>query len=203
MQDKQENNGVELENSTLANNAKGNVCVSPALGHPVGHKRGNRQSGGDRSTLKVFRLSSLVLGQNSHGNVEASQAGQAAEDEEGQEEVVERGANTHGERGGGGGEAEGDLRMRVKRSVYIFHIEYRIVEVSYQVRKRVKLLSHQRGLLAPPSDLAVHKVEEQTEWHECEGGPQSTVIGGIAETVTHGGEDRHDYFPAVSSRTSH
>lgn len=64
---------------------------------------------------------------------------------------------------------------------------------SYQIRKRVKLLSHQRGLLAPPSNLAVHEVEEKTEWHEPEGGPNSTVIGGVAETVAHGGEDGHDY----------
>lgn len=54
MQDKQEHNGVELENSTLPNKAEGNVLMSPALGHPVGHKGGNRQSCGDRSAFKVF-----------------------------------------------------------------------------------------------------------------------------------------------------
>lgn len=63
----------------------------------------------------------------------------------------------------------------------------------YQIRKRVKLLSHQRRLLAPPSNLAVHEVEEQTEWHESEGSPNSTVIGRVTETVAHGGEDGHDY----------
>lgn len=117
VQDEEQDNGMELENSTLSKNAKGNVLMSPALGDPVGHKGGNRQGSGDGSAFEVFRLSSLVLGQNCHSNVEPSQAGQAAEDEKGQEDVVKRGTNTHGECGGGGRKAEGDLCMRIEELV--------------------------------------------------------------------------------------
>jgi hypothetical protein len=123
VQDEQKDNGVELENGTLGNDTKGNVLMSPALGHPVSHKRRNRQSCGDRGAFEVLRLSSLVLGQNSHCNVETSQAGKAAEDEEGQEEVVKRGANTNGECGGGRRKPEGNLCTRMERLVRGFHPE--------------------------------------------------------------------------------
>lgn len=124
VQDEQQDNRVELENGILANDTKGNVLVSPALGNPVSHKGGNRQSCGDRGAFEVLRLSSLVLGQNSHCNVEPSQAGQAAEDEEGQEEVVKRGANTNGECGGSGRKTEGNLRTRITRLVGGFRIDH-------------------------------------------------------------------------------
>lgn len=54
VQDEEKNNGVELEDSTLTNDAKGNVLMSPALGHPVSHKGGNRKSCGNRGAFKVF-----------------------------------------------------------------------------------------------------------------------------------------------------
>jgi hypothetical protein len=43
------------------------------------------------------------------GDVEAREAGEAAEHEEGQDEGVGRGVEAEGEGRGGGGEAEGDL----------------------------------------------------------------------------------------------
>lgn len=54
MQDEEKNNGVELEDSTPANDAKGNVLMSPALGHPISHKGGNGQSRRDRGSFEVF-----------------------------------------------------------------------------------------------------------------------------------------------------
>lgn len=123
VQDEEKNNGVELEDSTLASDAKGNVLMCPALGHPVGHKGGNRQSCGDRGAFEVFRLSSLILRQNSDCNVEPSQAGQTTEDEEGQEDVIKRCANTKGECGRGGRKAEGDLHACIKKLVYRLSIK--------------------------------------------------------------------------------
>ena len=62
----------------------------------------------------------------------------------------------------------------------------------YQIRERVELLSHEGRLLAPPCNLAIHEVEEQTKWHESQGRPDGAVFSRFAETVAHGGEHRHD-----------
>ena len=64
--------------------------------------------------------------------------------------------------------------------------------VSYQVGERIKLLAHKRALLSPASDLAIHKVEEQTEGHEGQGSPEVTKIVGVAHAVAERGHDRVD-----------
>lgn len=81
--------------------------------------------------------------------------------------------------------------MRIKKLVLTRHQGHHR-EALYQIRERVKLLSHQRGLFAPPSNLAVHEIEKQTEWHESESSPQSAIVGRVAETIAHGGKDGHD-----------
>lgn len=64
---------------------------------------------------------------------------------------------------------------------------------AYQVGKRVKFLSHKRGLFPPPRDLAVHKVEEQSEWDEGQCPVQvGVVIGVVLDAVTEGREDGHN-----------
>lgn len=109
VQNKHQSDRVEFEDSALSDETERNVVMSPALGYPVGHETGNAQSGRDRCALKVLRLAALILRENSNCDVEASQAGQTAENEESQENMVERGANTERKGSGSGGEAERNL----------------------------------------------------------------------------------------------
>lgn len=67
-----------------------------------------------------------------------------------------------------------------------------LTQDTYQVRKRVEFLAHQRRLLPPPGYLAVHEVEEQSKGHEREGGPQVTEFARVSEAVAQRGEDGHD-----------
>lgn len=109
MQDKQQNNRVELENCALGKDAKGNVLMCPALRDPVGHERRDGKSGRDGCALKVLRLAALVLRQDGCRDVEPSQPSQPAKNKEGQEEVVERCSHPKCEYRSGGSETEGDL----------------------------------------------------------------------------------------------
>lgn len=79
---------MKLEDCTLGDNAKGDVLVSPALGNPVGHEGSDGKSSWNGCALKVLRLAALVFRQNSHRDIEPSQTGQAAQNKEGQEEMV-------------------------------------------------------------------------------------------------------------------
>ena len=83
--------------------------MHPPLAHPVRHQSRNRQGRRDRRALEILRFASCVLGHVGDGDVEACQAREAAEDEEGEDEVVEGGAEADCEGGGGGGDAEGYL----------------------------------------------------------------------------------------------
>jgi hypothetical protein len=61
--------------------------------------------------------------------------------------------------------------------------------VAYQISERIELLAHERALLSPTSDLAIHKVEEQTKGHEGQSGPEVAEIIGVAHAVAEGGHD--------------
>lgn len=54
MQNKHQNDRVELKNGAFREETKRNVLVGPALGNPVGHERSDGQCGRDRSAFKVF-----------------------------------------------------------------------------------------------------------------------------------------------------
>lgn len=73
------------------NDPQRNIRQRPAVPHPHGHPGGDAQRSGDWGALEVARLARRVLGQGGDGDVEAREARQAAEDEEGEEESVERG----------------------------------------------------------------------------------------------------------------
>lgn len=62
----------------------------------------------------------------------------------------------------------------------------------YQIGERVKLLPHQRRLLAPASNPSIHEVEEQTKRHERKSSPHITVLSGVSEAIAHRREDGHD-----------
>jgi len=72
--------------------------------------------------------------------------------------------------------------------------------VTYQISERIKLLAHQRSLLPPPRDLAIHKVEEETERDEAEREVEVGVVGRVGlDAVAEGGEDGHDAAEACVS----
>lgn len=73
------------------------------------HSSHDAQATRDGGPLKVFALPRGVFGEGGNSDVEASKAGEAAEDEEREEEGVKWGAEAEGEGGGGRGDAEGDL----------------------------------------------------------------------------------------------
>lgn len=109
--DKQKHNRVKLERGTREPDTAGEVIVDGARGDPVGHEGVEAQRGGDRGALKVLCLARRVLGDVGRGDVEAGEARQAAEDKEGEEDVVERGAQANGEGDDRRGEAKGDLTV--------------------------------------------------------------------------------------------
>jgi hypothetical protein len=109
MHHKHTHNRMHLEDSSSAPNAKRHIGVRPAVARPPGHGASQHERSGDGCTFKVLRFPGCVFGYHGDGYVEARETGEAAEDEEGEEEVVERGAHAEGEGGCGGRDAEGYL----------------------------------------------------------------------------------------------
>ena len=54
MQNKHQNDGVELENGVFREETKRNVFVGPALGNPVCHESSDGECRRDRGAFKVF-----------------------------------------------------------------------------------------------------------------------------------------------------
>lgn len=106
MQHKHHRERVELERRPLQRDAQRQLGVDPALADEVGHHADEGEAGRDRRALEVVRLARGVLGQLRDRHVEAREPGEAAEDEDGEEDVVGRRAKAEGEGGGGGGHAE-------------------------------------------------------------------------------------------------
>ena len=106
MQHKHSDNRMKLRDAALQPQAQWNLFKHPSLVHPVCHYLHEDQGHGDRGSLEVLGFARRVFGQHGDCDVEAREAGEAAEDEEGEEEVVERRAETEAEGGGSGGYAE-------------------------------------------------------------------------------------------------
>jgi hypothetical protein len=109
MQHEHGHDRVELEHGAFQPQAHWHLSQRPALGHPESHDRHEDQRHGDRYAFEVLRLPGRILGHHGDGYVEARETGQAAEDEEGKQEVIEGRAQTEAEGGGSGSDAEGDL----------------------------------------------------------------------------------------------
>lgn len=77
--------------------------------NPVGHESIQSERGGYGRTLEVLGLTGGVLGDVVRRDVEAREAGQTAEDEESETQVVERGTHTNGEGHDCGSKAKGNL----------------------------------------------------------------------------------------------
>jgi hypothetical protein len=111
MQDEHSHNRMELKRGPLEPQAQRDLLERPALVHPVRHDLDYPERHGDRGALEELGFAGCVLGDEGGGDVEAREAREAAEHEEGEEEVVDGGAETEGEGCRGGGDAEGDLWM--------------------------------------------------------------------------------------------
>lgn len=111
---------MELKSGALEPQAQGYLFEGPALVDPVCHDLDEQERHGDRGAFKVLALARGVFGQHGDCDVEAGEAGKAAEDEEGEEEVVEWGAKAEGESSGGGRDAKGYLGGRISISL-LFH----------------------------------------------------------------------------------
>lgn len=97
---------MELERGTLGPDAEGHVLEDPAAVDPVGHDGVDAERRGDGRALEELALAGGVLGERRHGDVEAREAREAAEHEEGQAEGVDDGAQADGEGHHRGGDAE-------------------------------------------------------------------------------------------------
>lgn len=87
------------------------------LRHQRCHRSHDRQARWYGRSFEVLAFPRGIFGEGGDGDVEAREAGQAAKDEEGEEERVDGGAQAEGEGADGGGDAEGDLGAGVKGSV--------------------------------------------------------------------------------------
>jgi hypothetical protein len=154
---------VELQNTSLQPQAQRNLCQRPALVDPECHGLHKDQGHRNRRALKVLRLASRVLGNHGDSNIEARETCETAENEEGEQEVVDGCAEAETECGSCGTYTKRDLRRWLASEKFkgLKHIR------TYQIGERVQFLAHETGLLPPPSDLAVHEIEEQAEWNEA------------------------------------
>lgn len=109
MQDKHSNNRMKLQRGALEPQTQRQLLEHPALVHPVCHDLHHEQRHGDRGALEVLGFAGCVLGHHGDGYVEARETGEAAQDEEGEQDVVDGGAEAEAEGCGCGGNAEGYL----------------------------------------------------------------------------------------------
>lgn len=184
----------------------------PPLADGPRHGTHHAQTRRDGRALEIPGFPRRVLGQAGHGDVEAGEAREATEDEEGEEEAVERRAEAEGKGCGRRGYAEGNLPPKIKhiispanlsplfslsgnhQNLELFSFCGKKGEMSgtYQIGQRIQLLAHQTALLPPPGHLAVHEIEEEPEGYEGEGEVYVTVGCRGAEAVAHGREDGHE-----------
>ncbi len=83
MHNKQPHNRMHLQRTPRKPDTPRQSVVHPPLGKPPRHERVEAERRRDGRALEVARLAGAVLGDAGRRDVEARQAGQAAEDEEG------------------------------------------------------------------------------------------------------------------------
>ena len=111
MQHKHRDHGMELKRRAFEPQAERHLRERPALVHPVCHNLHHDKRHGDRRALEVLRFAGCVLGHHGDGHVEAREAGEAAEHEEREQDVIDGRAETEAECGGCGGDTKGYLYM--------------------------------------------------------------------------------------------
>lgn len=111
MNDKEEDDGVDLERGAFSPNAKGDVVKDPIVGYPPGHNGIDAKRRGNRGAFKVVTLARCILRKVRSGDVKARKADKAAEHEEGEAKGVKLSAEAKSSSYRGRGNAEGDLQM--------------------------------------------------------------------------------------------
>ncbi|KAK0986829.1 hypothetical protein LTS01_009773 [Friedmanniomyces endolithicus] len=170
MRRKQPNNRVYLQDP-CPNGPQRHLPLNPPPTHPERHQPHYTQTRRDWQTFEVGSFPCGIFGDIASGDVEAREAREAGEHKEGEEELVERGAEAEGEGAGGGGDAEGDLARCQSLAMS---------PSSFQAR-----------------DFPIEEIEEQSQWHESEGDVEVGGGGGGAEAVAHGREDGGEAAEAV------
>lgn len=113
MDHEQDDGGMELKSRALEPGAKRQVVMDPTLREPVRHDGIHAKRGRDRGSLKVLALARGVLGQDSHGHVEAREASETAQNEKGEADRVGNGAEAKSKGHHSWGDTEGDLTKSV------------------------------------------------------------------------------------------
>lgn len=177
MDDEDCDNGVDFKGGALEPHTQRDLVQNPALRDPVCHHCVKTQRSRDWGSLEVVGLSRGIVRDVGNRHVETGKASQAAQHEEGQEDMVQRCTHAEGESDTGGSQTKGDLQsshvsmvmsrsrpQAVSRRATMAAVGPRPEKTrnkkTYQVGERVKLLSHHAALLAPSCDAAVHEVEE-------------------------------------------
>lgn len=108
--DHEQNHGrMELESRTLEPDTKGKIVMNPTLREPIGHDGVHAERSGNGSSFEILALASGVLWKNRNGNIEAGEAGEATQNEEGKTNSVGQRTKTKGEGDHSGSDTEGDL----------------------------------------------------------------------------------------------
>lgn len=110
MNDEQEHDGVELEQCTSEDGAKGDAIQDPTLLQPVSHEGIQTQRRRNGSALEELALARGVLGQNSDSNVETSKSGQSTQNKKGETKFISRSSKANGEGDHSGSDTERDLQ---------------------------------------------------------------------------------------------
>lgn len=103
----------------LSDRSVRNRILNPVSSHPERHESNDAQARRNGQTFKVLGFAAGVLGDVSRRDVEASQACESREDEDGQKELVEGSANADRERTRCGSDAERDLGMSGRQERFV------------------------------------------------------------------------------------
>ena len=102
-------NRVELEGSAGEPQATRDLVEDPTLRDAVGHASVNAERGGNGGALEIAGLARGVVRDVSSRDIEARQTHEAAEHKEGQEDVVQHGAQAEAEGNAGWRQTKRDL----------------------------------------------------------------------------------------------
>lgn len=82
-QNKEPNDRMKLKDCALSQGSKRQIIQNPTLRDPISHQSRNRQRSRDGGAFEVLAFARCVFGDIGNGDIEACQAGETAEDEEG------------------------------------------------------------------------------------------------------------------------
>lgn len=90
--DEGKGDGVEFQSRAGKPCSKRKILENPPLRNKVGHDGVESEASWNGRALEVFALASCILGEGRDGDIEASEASKATENEEGEASVVDNSA---------------------------------------------------------------------------------------------------------------